>query len=99
MAYDANLITLSALASVDLSAHQYKFISLDGNGGMVLAGAGERIDGALQDKPAAGRVGAYVTSGVSSSRRRGDPARNARDVGLARPGGAIRESDGYLPGG
>ncbi len=54
-------------AGADLSAHQYKFVKLNGTGQVVVCGAaGESAFGVLQDKPnAAGKAACVATLGVS----------------------------------
>ncbi len=66
MSYEEALKTISVEASTDLSANQYYMVDVDANGQLVLAGAGTKMIGVLQDKPAAtGRVGAVGIDGVS----------------------------------
>lgn len=67
MAYEipgAYQITLEAAA--DLTAQQYKWVKLDGNGKIVpIAAITDRPVGILQDAPASGRPGCVMVCGVS----------------------------------
>src|SRR4051812_24809023 len=68
MAYDNNLATISVPASADLSALQYRAMTINSSGQIAATGAGVRSDGILQDKPgAAGRPGCLAISGVSKA--------------------------------
>jgi hypothetical protein len=57
---------VSRIATTDLSTSQYRFVALDANSQIVLAGAGVNVLGVLQDKPIAGRVGAVCIFGRTS---------------------------------
>jgi hypothetical protein len=58
MALQERINPLSVLASADLSASQFCFVTLNGSGQLALPSAGGDAIGVLQDKPdAAGRVG------------------------------------------
>lgn len=70
MAYDQSgsgiLITLTAAA--DLSAKQYNFVKLDGNGDVVLtdaSSAGEIPIGVLQNAPTSGQAATVMIVGIS----------------------------------
>ena len=67
MAYEEGVITITVLAASDLSAAQYKGMTLGSAGTVTLiASLGARCSGILQDKPsAAGRAGSMGISGVS----------------------------------
>ena len=57
------LVVPGLLAGADLSADQHKIVKLDGNGDVVLCGAGESMTGVLEDAPeAAGRAASVVTT-------------------------------------
>lgn len=53
-------------AAADLSAKQFYAVQFSATG-IALAGAGERIDGVLQDKPESGDVGDVMVLGVSKA--------------------------------
>src|SRR5581483_6913274 len=63
MSFDTvNHLDQSLEAAADLSAKQYRFVTIDSNGQAALATRGALAVGVLQDKPnAAGRVGAVRT--------------------------------------
>jgi len=62
MAYELGNEAISVPASTDLSAKQFYFGSIDGNGQVALTGAGLAADGVIADKPAAqGRPCAFYT--------------------------------------
>ncbi len=54
MAIENPVATLpGAVASTDLSAHQFKFVDIDASGEIAVAGAGVDSVGVLQNKPSA----------------------------------------------
>lgn len=54
------------VAGADLSAHQYKFVTLNSSGLVILCNASSNPIGILQDKPAAsGRSAEVMCSGIS----------------------------------
>lgn len=67
MALQQEVRSLSLPASADLSASQFCFVALDGNGRIALPSAGADCVGVLQDKPdaldRAGQVGMLNMSG------------------------------------
>ena len=68
MAYEGNIQNLpGAVASGDLSTHQFKFMVVNSSGQIALnTTAGGVVDGVLQDKPtAAGHAATVAFSGVS----------------------------------
>jgi len=66
MSYSENLKVISLPANADLSSHQYKFVTINSSGKVALAGNGARVDGVLQNKPAAAdRPAEVAISGVS----------------------------------
>ncbi len=66
MAFEENRQNISLPAGADLSSSQYKFVSIDSNGQVVVTGAGAQADGVNQNKPdAAGKVSTVTIAGVS----------------------------------
>jgi len=66
MAFEENLSTFSLEAAADLSASQFHALVVDANGQVALAGAAVRIDGVLQNDPAAaGREAAVAFGGIT----------------------------------
>jgi len=66
MAYEQSLRNIGVPASADLSASQFCWMKVDGNGNLALPSAGGDADGILQDKPnALGQQGELAISGVS----------------------------------
>lgn len=64
MAQRSNGIELAGVkAGADLSADQYKLVKFDTNGDVVLAGAGDRVIGVLQNKPVSGAAAVVIASG------------------------------------
>ena len=56
--------TITIEASADLSASQFRFMSVDSSGQLAATGDGAAADGVLQDKPAAaGRAGLLQIGG------------------------------------
>lgn len=53
------------LAAADLRTKQYYFVKDDGNGGIVLCGAGEAALGILQNAPNSGEVADVAVLGIS----------------------------------
>src|SRR5689334_1292939 len=67
MAVEQNLRPITIPASADLSADQYKFVSVDTNGQIVLTAAGAASAGVQQDKPTAqGDAGSVAVVGQVS---------------------------------
>lgn len=57
---------ISVPASADLSARQFRFMTINASGQLAASTAGAKSDGVLQDKPnAAGVAGALAIDGVS----------------------------------
>jgi hypothetical protein len=66
MAYEENGLDISLPANTDLSAAQYKFVTVNSSGKIALTGLGEEPDGILQNAPAAAdRPGRVRVAGVS----------------------------------
>jgi hypothetical protein len=68
MATEEKLSCISLNAGEDLSASQYKAVKIDSDGNAVLAGAGEKSVGVLQDKPLdIGHAGAVGFNGITKA--------------------------------
>ena len=65
MATEEIVYCTSVIAGADLSAKQFYYTKLNASGQIVLAGAGERGLGILQDKPGLGQVGSVCALGKS----------------------------------
>ncbi len=65
MAFEVPGPAIPFKAGADLSAGQHLFVSLDGNGDVVVSGAGARSMGVLQNKPTLGQGCDVVDRGVS----------------------------------
>jgi len=67
MAYNGNLQSVPGLtASADLSAHQFKFMTIGATGAALNTTSGGAVDGVLQDKPGAlGEACEVAYAGVS----------------------------------
>lgn len=69
MSTEQNLKVLSILAGADLSAAQYLGVSIatDNSGVKLVAGAGLRVDGFLQNKPTSGQPASVAVSGITKA--------------------------------
>lgn len=68
MSYEERLVNISATASADLSAQQYRFVALANQSGRVQAQravVGDRVMGILQNNPVAGDTATVAIGGVS----------------------------------
>ena len=65
MAYNESNISVSLNAAADLTAAQYKFVSIDSNGAIALTGDGEHADGVLMSAPNTGEAGTVTISGIA----------------------------------
>jgi hypothetical protein len=68
MAYEERLVNISATASVDLSTHQYRLVSLANQSGRTQAQKSvtlDRVIGVLQNDPKAGDTATIAIGGVS----------------------------------
>lgn len=65
MSYSEALTTISRPAASDLSALQYRFVTTNSAGAIILAGAGAVVLGVLQNKPLSGEPAAVAIAGVS----------------------------------
>lgn len=65
MAYEipGQMVTLEA--STDLSAYQYRFVTIDANGKAALAGDGVPVYGVLQNKPSGGQAASVMINGLT----------------------------------
>lgn len=62
MSFDHSALDITLTASGDLSAKQYHFMTIDGNGNLAVSTRGQLSVGVLQDAPAAlGRAGRLRT--------------------------------------
>lgn len=78
MAYDLNTHNVSLLAAADLSAAQYRCVSLDSNGRIIQSTATSLTIGILQTKPTSGQFGSVAFMGVSKVALGGTVAAGAR---------------------
>lgn len=65
MSYQGHGVDISRKAGADLSAAQFKFVSVDANGEVVVAGAGDFAIGVLQNNPGAGELATVRVAGIS----------------------------------
>jgi hypothetical protein len=66
MAYSESTTIITLPAAADLSARQYHFVIVDGNGQAALSAADQNAIGILQNKPdAQGRAASVLISGAS----------------------------------
>lgn len=65
MATENTLTTFSLPAAADLSASQYRIVTVNASGQVALATANSTVVGVLQNKPLAGRAGTVAIGGVS----------------------------------
>ena len=66
MAFEIPILQVTRNAGSDLSAHQYKFVIIEADDDLAVAGAGVAAFGVLQDKPdAEGRAGNVMVVGIS----------------------------------
>lgn len=65
MAFEIPGPPFSLKAAADLSTSQFLFVSLDSNGEAVVAGAGARTMGVLQNKPTLGQGASIVDRGIT----------------------------------
>jgi len=96
MAFDSpDLPYASFKAAADLSAAQYKFVKLDGNGDVVVCSAAtDRPVGVLQNAPTSGQMATVQYAGITKVQA--DAALNEGDlVGTSADG----QADAKTPGG
>jgi hypothetical protein len=90
MAGEIPVFSITREAGADLSAAQYKGVVLDANGKVVVAGAGAKILGILQNDPVAGAAATVMVIGQSF----------AKISGAVTPGtGLVTAADGTFVNG
>lgn len=67
----SNLVCITRVAGADLTNAQYLAVKLNSTGQVVLAGAGEKALGILQNNPGAGQAATVAVGGVSKMRAGG----------------------------
>ena len=65
MATKENTQSVTLLAGADLSALQYRFVTVNGSGAAVSPGAGVAVAGVLQNDPASGQAGLVDIAGIT----------------------------------
>lgn len=96
MAYDESAVCITLPANGDLSAQQFKFVSVNSSGRLVATGAGAAAIGVLQDDPrAAGRPGQVAISGVVKVKAEATIAAGA-SVASDADGGAVTAAVGNV---
>ena len=65
MAFEQPLFLISRRAGAGLSAAQYRFVALNANGEVLLAGAGDKAIGVLQNDPLQGQAATVQVLGIS----------------------------------
>jgi hypothetical protein len=101
MAWEKTGETLPGIeASADLSAHQFKFVTIDSNGQAAVAGAGVSIAGALQNKPdAQGKACTIWGPGTVTKAIAGAAVAQGADVTPDATGRAVTSASGnYIVG-
>lgn len=101
MAIEKVGMTLPAVtAAADLSAAQFLFVKITGELAINLAGAGEAVDGVLQNKPAAaGRAATVWGPGTASKVVAGAAVAAGADVTPDAAGKAVTSATGnYIAG-
>ena len=79
MAKENALQTVSLPASADLSADQFRFVTINNQGRIALTGDGLAADGVLQDAPgAADRAGCVAIGGITKVLLGGTVAKGAQ---------------------
>ena len=64
MATQEALISVTLPAGADLRTHQFKFVSVDSNGAVVLTGNNALAQGVLQNAPNTGEAATVAISGI-----------------------------------
>lgn len=67
MAYEHHILPFSFPANADLSANQFRAVSLNTSGKLVLANATTTVIGILQDTPVADEAGNVCILGISNA--------------------------------
>jgi len=65
MAFEGSKLTITLPAASDLSAKQYRFVTVDGDGKLALSGDDGNAIGVLQNAPASGEAATIAISGVT----------------------------------
>lgn len=66
MAFEQNLITISAPAGADLSTKQYQVVKMDTSGNVVVgASTDNNVIGVLQNSPASGEMATVAVAGIT----------------------------------
>ena len=65
MAFEGSKLTITLPAASDLSAKQYRFVTVDGDGKLALSGDDGNAIGVLQNKPEADEAGVVAITGLS----------------------------------
>lgn len=66
MAYEQNLVTISAPAGADLSTKQYQVVKMDTSGNVVVgASTDNNVIGVLQNSPASGEMATVAVAGIT----------------------------------
>lgn len=71
MAYEIPGHAFTLEASTDLSAFQYRFVTVDTDGNAALAGDGAPVIGVLQNKPTEGQAASIHGTGISKVKAAG----------------------------
>lgn len=64
MAYTEQETSVSLVAGADLTAHQFKFVSVDANGDVVLTAADAKAQGVLLNAPGVGEAATVAIGGI-----------------------------------
>lgn len=95
MAYENHLENITMVAGADLSALQYRFVTMASDGQIDPTGTGLGADGVLQNDPAAaGRAATVAISGVSKVEAGGAITKGA-NVSSDSTGRAITATSGH----
>jgi hypothetical protein len=98
MAYTENMKCVSLIAGANLATEQYSFLKVDTAGAVVLAGAGEDVDGVLMNDPASGRVAQVAVDGIVKVKCGGTIAAGA-SVASNASGKAVAATTGQMVAG
>lgn len=78
MSFQGHQTCISLKAGADLSAAQFKAVSVDANGEAVVAGAGDFAVGVLQNNPGLGELATVQIAGISKMKADAAVAAGAR---------------------
>lgn len=94
MAYEEALRCISMEAGSDLSARQYRFMTINSSKRLAVPSAGAAAQGVLQDKPdAAGRVGSLGIEGITKVEA-GEAITAGDDISAGSNGLAVKAATG-----